>query len=212
MLTEKQLREKSVKELHIIARSWNGNTSNVKRESTLALISNILEEKGSKLPFTLMSSEDISAQKTNTKREFIPSHKIFDSTAYDLILKNEDMDPIVRRELLTANKHTQLFLSATSRGKEFNLTLPDTRKLITTKTCAYTGAKLEDKKGSMNGRTVERIDGSKGYVKGNVIAVTRKANDVKNMLLENDESEFKMTEDEFIQFALNMVSQIKGKK
>ena len=36
--------------------------------------------------------------------------------------------------------------------------------------------------------TFERVDGTKGYVKGNVIAVTFKANQLKNALFENERS------------------------
>ncbi|CAL9958453.1 Srd anti-sigma factor [Vibrio phage D69] len=169
------------------------------------LITEVFNEKGLDIPDVKYKS------KASEKREYIPAHKIFDSTAYEMIMKDPDMDPIVRRELLTASKHTQLFMSSKARGKDFNLTLPDTRKLVTTKKCAYTGATLVDKKGDANNRTVERIDGSIGYVKGNVVAVTKKANEVKNMLLENDHSDHKMTDEEFTMFAIEMLKQIRGK-
>lgn len=218
MLTKADLDKKTVKELKALAKTWYGSyvtsTGKIRERyhGRLCYIKQILESRNSEMPAGIdLDASTTAAEFAGKKREYIPAHKIFDSTAYDMIMKDEDMDPIVRRELLTASKHTQLFMSAKARGKDFDLTLPDTRKLVTTKKCAYTGAKLEDKKGSMNNRTVERLDGSKGYVKGNVVAVTKKSNEVKNMLLENDKSEYKMTDEEFAMFAVNMLKQIRDK-
>lgn len=88
-------------------------------------------------------------------------------------------------ELAVARKYMYLMQSAVRRGKDFNLTLPDVRKLLSRKTCAYTGVHFS----SENTRTVDRVDSNKGYVKGNVVAVTHKANQLKNTLFENKSSE-----------------------
>lgn len=88
-------------------------------------------------------------------------------------------------EIKVAKKYTQLLCSAKRRNKEFNLTLADVRKLLNRKTCAYTGVRFS----SENLRTIDRIDSKKGYVKGNVTAVTDKVNLIKNALLENQGSE-----------------------
>lgn len=69
-------------------------------------------------------------------------------------------------------------------GKEFALTLPDVRRLLNVKCCQYTGMKLTHQfVGSSITRytdlTLDRIDNSKGYVKGNVKAVAKGINMLK---------------------------------
>lgn len=91
--------------------------------------------------------------------------------------------------ITVSRKHINLYKSAMNRGKEFNLSVSDVRRLLTKKTCAYTGVKLTESLGGNNptrptDRTIERVDDSKGYVKGNVVAVCYQANHLKNVLLE----------------------------
>ena len=89
-------------------------------------------------------------------------------------------------------KYIQLFESATKRGKEFDLGINDVRKLLNVKKCAYTGValyrqpKLMDK--IPHGKTIDRLDPNKGYVKGNVFAVSHVANQIKNVLFEDKNS------------------------
>lgn len=82
------------------------------------------------------------------------------------------------------SKRLQLCRSARSRNLEFSLSDEDVRTLLERKTCYYTGArfsKSEDYK-----KTVDRIDSSKGYIPGNVVACTNGANQLKNSVLENN--------------------------
>jgi hypothetical protein len=81
-----------------------------------------------------------------------------------------------------ARKFIQLKGSADKRGKDWNLTLADIRKLLQRKTCHYTGVKFTEE--GKYARTVDRIDNTKGYVKGNVVACTHWANQMKNELFE----------------------------
>lgn len=87
-------------------------------------------------------------------------------------------------DYMVARKYKSLFESARSRGKEFNLSLGDVRRLVERKTCAYTGVKLTDKRGEPNSRTIDRLDHCAGYVRGNVFAVSSRANNLKNQLFE----------------------------
>lgn len=82
-----------------------------------------------------------------------------------------------------AEKYLQLMKSAEKRGKEFSLTIADVRKLVSTKRCYYTGVELSQTDGDRF-MTVDRIDNEKGYVKGNVVACTHWANQIKNQLFE----------------------------
>lgn len=81
-----------------------------------------------------------------------------------------------------ADKYLQLFRSSVKRGKEFNLTLKDVHNILQQKTCYYTGTVFEESGPNM--RTVDRVDNSLGYVKGNVVACTLAANQAKEHLFE----------------------------
>ena len=73
-------------------------------------------------------------------------------------------------DLDVALKLTQLYHSARDRKLEFNLTLKTVRRLITNKTCFYTGVEFESE-GPLS-RSIDRIDTTRGYVEGNVVACT----------------------------------------
>ena len=88
-----------------------------------------------------------------------------------------------------AKKYLQLQESARKRGKEFNITLSDVRTLLKKKVCHYTGMKFTDTENLK--RTIDRVDNTKGYVKGNVVACSHIANQLKEMLVENKDSPFK---------------------
>lgn len=77
--------------------------------------------------------------------------------------------------------------NAKKRGIEFNLSHTSMKNLLSSKRCYYTGIILTKSTGKEeNGElklsdfTIDRIDGSKGYVKGNVVACCHAANQMKN--------------------------------
>lgn len=88
-------------------------------------------------------------------------------------------------------KRLHLCLSAEKRNLEFDLNDEDVRSLLERKTCYYTGAKFNNTNPNFK-RTIDRIDCSKGYIKGNVVACTHNINQIKNLILE-DGGEFKLT-------------------
>lgn len=86
-------------------------------------------------------------------------------------------------DTLVAIKYIKKQENAMSRGIEFNLTFNQLKKVMLTKRCYYTGVILElegDHK-----LTIERLDSSKGYVVGNVVACSKIANDIKNKLIDD---------------------------
>lgn len=99
-------------------------------------------------------------------------------------------------DIAAIGKRQQLFQSATKRGLEFNLTVSDVKRLLKRKTCYYTRVKFEynlpqRRKGKHNIaspyiRTIDRIDPTKGYVRGNVVACTWFINQVKNELFDSN--------------------------
>ena len=84
------------------------------------------------------------------------------------------------------SKRLQILKSAKNRGLEFNLTDTNVRKLLNTKVCYYTGVAFNENNDPLNIRTFERVDDTRGYVQGNVVVVTLRANRIKNLLIEQD--------------------------
>jgi hypothetical protein len=75
--------------------------------------------------------------------------------------------------------------NAKKRGIEFSLTHTSMKNLLGAKRCFYTGIPLTKSTGKeaelkLSDFTIDRIDGSKGYVKGNVVACCHAANQMKN--------------------------------
>lgn len=91
-----------------------------------------------------------------------------------------------------ATKFLRLMKSAEQRDKDFNLSLKEVKRLMKLKRCQLTGVELTNCKGPDfvcdTDRTIDRIDASQGYVVGNVIAVSRRANHLKNELFERVDS------------------------
>lgn len=75
--------------------------------------------------------------------------------------------------LLEASKYR-----ARKKGLEHNITLED---VVIPSTCPILGIPIVvgDKKQTDNSPSIDRIDNSKGYVKGNIVVVSWKANDLK---------------------------------
>lgn len=75
--------------------------------------------------------------------------------------------------------------NAKKRGIEFDLSFQSMKNLMGAQRCYYTGIKLTKSSGKeselrLSDFTIDRIDGSKGYVKGNVVACCHAANQMKN--------------------------------
>ncbi len=120
-------------------------------------------------------------QKPDVTKE---TSKLRPTTKWESAVTESDFD------LMVANKLHQLKHSATIRGKEFNLTFAEVKRLVKRKTCHYTGLKFDP---SINDYqlTIDRVDSAKGYVSGNVVACLNVVNSVKEHLLEREGSFFK---------------------
>lgn len=75
--------------------------------------------------------------------------------------------------------------NAKKRGIEFDLSFQSMKNLMGAEHCFYTGIKLTKSTGKeaelrLSDATIDRIDGSKGYIKGNVVACCHAANQMKN--------------------------------
>lgn len=90
------------------------------------------------------------------------------------------------------SKLSQLKNSARKRNIEFDLTYDDIKKLLEVKTCYYLGTRFSYNK--QFSRTIDRLDNKKGYIKGNVVACSYKANSIKETILENSSTSLTMNQ------------------
>ena len=79
------------------------------------------------------------------------------------------------REVVIAQRLVQTYKSASSRSKEFNLSMDYLLNIMAQDTCAYSGEKFHKELGDHQ-MTLERFNNKIGYVEGNVIPVKLKYN------------------------------------
>jgi len=100
-------------------------------------------------------------------------------------------------DLIMAKKYISKANRASKKGLDFTLTFAQYKRLMSRKTCAYSGlrfSEINEKRAWKNewlGLTLDRIDNSKGYIQGNVVPVCNGVNQLKgqweNPLLPFDE-------------------------
>lgn len=75
-------------------------------------------------------------------------------------------------DLTVAKKMLQIKKSGDERGISFDLSFAETKKLLTSKYCFFTKVELNEIDQDPNKRSFDRIDNTKGYINGNVVACT----------------------------------------
>lgn len=94
------------------------------------------------------------------------------------------MEDKVRFDLYVMKKMQNKMADARRRGIEFNMTFQAMKNICRAKRCYYTGLPLTKPRPNEPLRptdmTIERIDASKPYEKGNVVAVCYAANQLKS--------------------------------
>lgn len=91
----------------------------------------------------------------------------------------------MRKEItdeILVSRYTNTRTHAKDRGIEFSLSLKRMRQLLNTKKCFYTGVALNHIDKDPNQLTFDRMDNTKGYEDGNVVACTRRINLAKGNL------------------------------
>lgn len=121
------------------------------------------------------------------------------ATSMKLVSRKREFDAKV------AQKYADKYQNATSRGIEFDMTMTEFKRIMKSKTCAYTGVSFTDS--GDNILTLERIDNKLGYVKGNVIAVTLAANKWKAYVLENPPAHLPQLDESQILNMLKVITQ-----
>lgn len=90
----------------------------------------------------------------------------------------------VRFDLYVMEKMQSKMHNARQRGVQFDLTFQAMKNLCRAKKCYYTGIPLTKPKSGQPAQasdfTIDRIDASKGYVAGNVVACCHAANQLKS--------------------------------
>ena len=83
------------------------------------------------------------------------------------------------------NRWLSMKAKCNKQKMEFNLSVADIRKLIIKKKCQYTGRKIAY--AVQNGHfSIDRVDSSKGYIKGNVVACHGYVNKLKQNLTKQE--------------------------
>lgn len=87
-------------------------------------------------------------------------------------------------DVQVATKLLALRQSAADRGIEFDLPFQSIKNILSAKKCFYTGQAiyLEFEQNHPFKLTIDRIDASKGYIKGNVVACANYFNQKKKDL------------------------------
>lgn len=152
------------------------------------------------IPNSLMVTDPMNSKSQQPTTEKI--NKILDTSE----------EPTTRPfQVEVADKLVALYNSATKRNIEFSLTYTDVAKILRSKKCYYTGMPIQRYSGSTtpvhrdNMLTVDRIDNTKGYIKGNVVACSHFANNLKEHLFEKQATMFE-GKGEYI---INMITVIK---
>jgi hypothetical protein len=83
-------------------------------------------------------------------------------------------------DLEVARKMLKIHQSSVDRKLDFDLTLETVKKLLTYKTCYYTGREFEED--GAFARSFDRVNSSKGYIEGNVVSCTVDINGKKSNL------------------------------
>jgi len=85
-----------------------------------------------------------------------------------------------------ARKYTNKAQDAYKRNIPFLLSFVEYKRLLKTKKCYYTGVEMVFEEGNPNCFSIDRVDASKGYIPGNVVACTVKFNQKKKDLTMDD--------------------------
>jgi len=83
-------------------------------------------------------------------------------------------------DLEVAKKMLKIYQSAVDRKLDYNLSFDTVKKLMSYKTCYYTGKEFEVD--GIYSMSFDRVDSAKGYIEGNVVSCTIDINGKKSNL------------------------------
>jgi len=91
--------------------------------------------------------------------------------------KREELSPKIKFQARVAKKYLSKVDDAIKRGLEFNLTLTSVSNLMKAKKCFFTDLPLNE-----DTLSFDRVDNSKGYIQGNVVACHTEVNSFKGCM------------------------------
>ena len=97
-----------------------------------------------------------------------------------IAVENKRVWPLFPPDWEIATKLLNLKESAAKRKIKFDLSFKTVKKLVTARKCYYTGIIFDHT--HQNSFSVDRVDASKGYIEGNVVACTTEINRKKDNL------------------------------
>lgn len=148
------------------------NEQNLTPTEFQQVVKNIL----SQVPSVKTPLEEHIAKKKKQRVKYLETHTLRKHSNAPRVTKSID-EASIKKKLFSLEK------SAIERGLDFNLEYEDLLKLYKTKRCYYTGIRFDEKIKDKQ-LTLDRVDRLRGYVKGNVVACTDKANQIKMQLFE----------------------------
>lgn len=117
---------------------------------------------------------------TDTERECTNCGTLFPKTSKTVTLCNSCNSERVKSTVLDKKILNRLKVRATNRGMDFNLELED---IIIPEICPVLGIPIKENKGRpgayKDSISVDRVDNSKGYIKGNIQILSQLANQMK---------------------------------
>lgn len=148
------------------------NEQNLTPTEFQQVVKNIL----SQVPDTETSLEKFIEKKKKQRVKYLETRTLRKHSNVPRVAKSTE-EASIKKKLSSLEK------SAIKRGFDFNLEYEDLLKLYKTKRCYYTGVRFDEKIKDKQ-LTLDRVDRLQGYVKGNVVACTDKANQMKMRLFE----------------------------
>ena len=136
------------------------------------VVKNILPQ----VPSTKTTLEKFITKKKKQRIKYLETRTFRKHSNVPRITKSID-EASIKKKLASLER------SAIKRGLDFNLEYEDLLKLYKTKRCYYTGVRFDEKIKDKQ-LTLDRVDRLQGYIKGNVVACTDKANQMKMHLFE----------------------------
>jgi len=110
----------------------------------------------------------------------IPTNLVIDPPVPQMAppIEEDPQDSI--KDLEVAKKMLKIFQSANDRGLEYDLSFKTVKRLMNYRKCYYTSKEFRED--GLYSRSFDRVDSSKGYIEGNVVACTVDINQKKSNL------------------------------
>lgn len=109
---------------------------------------------------------------------------------------------MIDEQLLMMSSYKRKYEDAKDRGITFELSFAQYCKIMSRKTCAYTGVRFSDEYPA----SLDRVDPTEGYTVNNTLKVCVQANNAKNFLLEMPMHK----DDHKVRMDLNMLTKMAG--